>query len=187
MIKFSDSSILFLLPEHLRKKNEVKALDYAINLQIKRLAAFLEEIKLYANIDGLSSEVLDALAIELQTPFYRSNLEIEVKRRLVKNSLQWMMTLGTPAAVEEVVRAVFGRGKIIEWDEYGGKPSHFKVITSASLSDVNIDYFNEVIKGVKNKRSKLDLVEVHRREDLRLFSGVTLGCYFIAPDIREGG
>ena len=41
-------------------------------------------------------------------------MELEVKRGLVRNTLIWYMTSGTPAAVEELVAIVFGEGEVAE-------------------------------------------------------------------------
>ena len=94
------------------------------------------------------------------------------------------MKVGTPKAIEELVKVVFGQGKIVEWYEYGGKPFRFKVITNATIDDTNIEKFNEMIRNVKNARSILEAVESIRNiETSYKYGSYTYG-YYEAPDIE---
>lgn len=102
------------------------------------------------------------MAAELRTQYYRQDLDIGTKRRLVKGTLSWYMTAGTPEAVEELIQAVFGEGEVKEWFEYDGKPYYFKVVTSAILTPDISDFFIKMIQRVKNTRSHLDAVEIRR-------------------------
>lgn len=81
------------------------------------------------------------------------------------------MTAGTPAAVEELVAIVFGEGEVSEWFEYGGEPYWFKIRTNALLTEDMTTYFSEMIRRVKNTRSHIEAIEIHRTIEQTLYAG----------------
>lgn len=172
LISYYDGQITDILPWHISDSPEVKALGYALNKGTKLLYKYAQRLYLWTNIDSQPENVLDLMAAELRTQYYSQDLNIESKRQLVKNTLIWYMTAGTPEAVEELITAIFGEGEVKEWFEYDGKPYCFKVITSAIMTpDIN-DFFTMMIQRVKNTRSHLDAVEIKRRTDQTIFAGV---------------
>lgn len=172
MISLFDSNITSILPEVLSGKNEVIALGYAINKATQRMLSACEKISVYAAIDVATDEVLDLLAIELNTQYYDTSLNIDAKRRLIKGTLSWYMKAGTPAAIEELIQAVFGEGTVQEWFEYGGDPFYFKVKTNATLTPEISTLFSEMLQRVKNARSHIEAIEIHRTIEQEIMTGV---------------
>ncbi len=87
-------------------------------------------------------------------------MELETKRRLVKESIAWHRIKGTPAAIEEVVSAVFDTSEVKEWFEYGGTPYYFKIVTEdVSTDEDNMNRMRRAIASVKNARSWLEKIE----------------------------
>ena len=168
MISLYDSDIVKILPETLADKAEVKALGYAIQKAQQRVLNYCQNISVYAVIDSAPDKILDMLAQELNTQYYDDSLDIEAKRRLIKNTLVWYMSAGTPAAVEELVEAVFGEGRVVEWFEYGGAPYTFRIQANAPLATDTNDFFFMMIEKVKNTRSSLELIEIIRKNSLGL-------------------
>lgn len=172
LISYYDGQITDILPWHISDSPEVKALGYAIKKGTQLLYRYAQHLYLWTDIDNQPEDVLDLMAAELRTQYYKQDLDIEAKRRLVKGTFAWYMTAGTPEAVEELITAIFGEGEVKEWFEYDGKPYCFKVITSAIMTpDIN-DFFTMMIQRVKNTRSHLDAVEIKRRTDQTIFAGV---------------
>ena len=184
MIDIENSNIIYMLPSHLKQKPEVQAIGAALNISAKKVLNLCKRISIFSRIDELDGEILDVLASELKTQFYNTNFSVDIKRRLIKNTLKWYMKVGTPKAVEELVVVVFGQGKVVEWYEYGGKPFRFKVITNATIDDTNIEKFNEMIRNVKNARSILEAVESIRNIETSYNYGSCTYGYFEAPDIE---
>lgn len=172
MISFYDGQLTDILPGNIGGKPEVQALSYALQQATQLLYKYSQRLYLYSAIDEQPDEVLDLMALELRTQYYRESLDIDTKRRLVKNTLIWYMTAGTPAAVEELVAAVFGEGEVKEWFEYGGNPYKFKILTNAMLTPEMDEFFSTMIRRVKNTRSYLEAIEIHRTVDQPLFAGV---------------
>jgi P2-related tail formation protein len=64
--------------------------------------------------------------------------------------------LGTKAAVECAVSAIYKDTKVSEWFEYGGPPYHFKLLIDATYEDVDPVKHQRVLDRVeyyKNLRS----------------------------------
>lgn len=162
MISLKDSRISDILPEYLAYGPEMEALSYAVSQEIIKLLSYCDNIGVYSMMERLQEDMLDMLALEINTPYYDENLEIGKKRELVKNTLQWHEKAGTPATVEELVKTVFGEGRVREWYQYGGEPYHFKIETTKTPTDEMYRYFLEIMRSVKNTRSYFDSIGVYR-------------------------
>lgn len=162
MISYYNGQLTDIMPGNITKKPEVKALSYALQQACRLLYRYSQRLYIYSNLDEQTEEVIDLLSSELRTQYYQSTLDIDTKRRLVKNTLIWYMKAGTPEAVEELVMAVFGEGEVKEWFEYGGKPYWFKIKTNAILTEDMNSFFLNMLQKVKNTRSHIQSIEIHR-------------------------
>ena len=170
MISYYDGQLTDIMPGNITKKPEVKALSYALQQACRLLYRYSRRLYIYTNLDEQPEEIIDLLASELRTQYYRSTLDLATKRRLVKNTLIWYMSAGTPEAVEELVAAVFGEGEVKEWFQYGGQPYYFKIRTSAPMNQESITQFQDMIARVKNARSHLENIDFDRVLRLCLYS-----------------
>lgn len=186
MIKYEDAEVVSVLPPFLKENTDVQAISHAIKMGIKKLISFSKATALYANIDVLSEELLDLLAMELRTQYYDEGLDMETKRQLIKNTLIWYEKAGTPAAVGELVATVFGEGKVEEWFEYGGDPYLFRITTNAALTPEMNTLFNQMVKQIKNARSHLESISITRTIRQPVYSGAGQASYMRSPAIREG-
>lgn len=186
MIDFYNGQITDILPFHIAEEPEVKAISYALQKGTQLLYKCAMRLYLWTDIDNQPEDVLDLMAAELRTQYYSQNLGIEAKRRLVKGTLAWYMTAGTPEAVEELITAVFGEGKVEEWFEYGGKPYCFKVITNAALTPETHGFFITMIRRVKNTRSHMDALEFKRRTDFTVYAGAGTHAVHNPPAVTDG-
>lgn len=172
MINFYDGQITDLLPCNITEDAAVQAISYAVREGTRLLYDYTQLCYVYCSIDTMPDKILDLMAVELRTQYYSDSLDLETKRALVRNTLIWYMTAGTPAAVEELVAAVFGEGEVVEWFEYGGEPYWFKIVTNALLTEDMVTYFSEMIRRVKNTRSHIGAIEIHRTTELEFYAGV---------------
>ena len=171
MISYYDGQLTDIMPGNITQKPEVKALSYALQQACRLLYKYSQRLYIYSNLDEQPEEVIDLLASELRTQYYRSTLDLATKRQLVKNTLIWYMSAGTPEAVEELIAAVFGEGKVKEWFEYGDEPYYFRVETNAILTSEMIDFFSALIGRVKNTRSHIRSVDIRRTIEQRISAG----------------
>ena len=174
MTKITEGELLDLLPSAMKKDTDMACLSYAIRQVTLELLGMLTRTQTQCFVDGLPENILDVMAVETNAMYYDQSLPIEAKRELIRASYSaWYARAGTPAAVEELVRAVFGEGRVVEWFDFteGEKtPGLFDIVTNAPLTEDIIEYFNNMIHRVKNERSHLRrvLVERHTRASPRI-------------------
>lgn len=185
-VKLRESSIDQILPLWLAEKPEVQALGYAIMKANQKMLDLLDQSMVYAGIDRLPEKILDVLAIELRAQYYEEDLEIESKRKIIKNTLYLYSKAGTPEAVTQMISQVFGGGVMAEWFEYGGEPYHFKVDTSAIMSEDINEKFVKLIRRVKNIRSHLDQIVIKRKIEAVSYIATAQRSYTKAPVIVDG-
>ncbi|CAJ1003869.1 phage tail protein I [Brevibacillus aydinogluensis] len=168
-------SLVDILPESLKSDPNVVALAESLTPEIHELSKAIPQIVLLATLDQQPEEVVDLLAWQFHVDFYSSDLPIEQKRELVKQSFANHMRKGTPWAVEQVVSTVFVDGKVTEWFEYGGEPYHFKVTTKGSIPDVNtLHSLYRAIDVVKRKSTRLEAISIERDCQTQLYVGAAM-------------
>lgn len=145
----------------------------AVDKELKELAARQYLLYIVANIDVMPEPVINLLAWQWHVDFWDDSLELDQKRKLVKNSIAWHRRKGTPAVVEEVVGTILEKAVIKENWEYGGNPYCFRVemIEGPLPNAATIDRLVKAINSVKNKRSHLDGVAFFREINCSLFLG----------------
>lgn len=138
MIKLTDARLTDALPKTLAEQPWVQALAEASRKMRRRVMAYADRTRLFCDIDEASEEALDALAVELQTPLYKNDYPLTVKRQIVKNSMLYYIRSGTRGAVEELLADIYQGAEVEEWFEYGGKPNCFRVAIDISRTTVPV-------------------------------------------------
>lgn len=138
MIKLTDARLTDALPKTLAEQPWVQALAEASRKMRRRVMAYADRTRLFCDIDEASEEALDALAVELQTPLYKNDYPLTVKRQIVKNSMLYYIRSGTRGAVEELLADIYQGAEVEEWFEYGGKPNYFRVAIDISRTTVPV-------------------------------------------------
>lgn len=163
VIKYIDGELANLLGPNYRADPEVQALSYAIKQGMLKVLEYRERALVYANIDSLPDNVLDLLAVELQTQYYDSGYDIEKKRELIKATLLWHAQAGTTGATGELVRRCYGEDSAIhEWYDFGGDPYTFMISTRDGWTPDSIAMFNDMIRNIRNIRSRLTMIALYR-------------------------
>lgn len=128
-------NMLFTLPPALKGDESTEALAEATAEAMEKRLEELERLRIVPNIDGLEEELLAILARDFKVDWWDPSYTLEEKRRTVKGSWRVHKTLGTKAAVETAIRAIYPLTTVEEWFEYNGEPYHFRLnidITSDS-------------------------------------------------------
>lgn len=177
MINIHDGQITDLLSNSLRHNPETIAIAYAVLQEKRRILALAERTRLMAAVDSLEERILDYLAVELRTPAYEDSLPLETKRTLIKGTLPYYASLGTPAAVDWVIKAVFGNGGIDEWFNYGGEPHHFqvKIPIAGMITPKMMEELRRMIASVKRLTSWLDSIITYLELDGKVYITPFLG------------
>ena len=149
-----------------------------------------EEGSFYANIDRLDEPMLDALAFDFKVDWWDETYTLEEKRRTLKDSWRVHRMLGTKAAVETAIRAIYPETDAAEWFEYDGEPFHFRLYID--LSDVMGDktrpwHVMDRVNFYKSLRSHLDDIQftMEAKQPAVLVLGPAMGAN-AALGVREG-
>ena len=169
--------LIDLVPPSIRDDQKVQAAAAAIDKELQAVTANISQTILIARIDELSEPVLDLLAWQFHVDFYEPiGFSIDKKRAMIKQSIAWHRHKGTPWAVEQVVTAAFARAEVLEWFDYGGDPYYFKIRTIDILT--NDEAYHGLVRAintVKNTRSWLDGIQIHREIDQNISIGLLSG------------
>lgn len=175
MIKLTDARLTDALPKTLAEQPWVQALAEASRKMRRRVMAYADRTRLFCDIDEASEEALDALAVELQTPLYKNDYPLTVKRQIVKNSMLYYIRSGTRGAVEELLADIYQGAEVEEWFEYGGEPNYFRVAIDISRTTVPVAEMTPAeleswLYSIKRASSALESLSYMIRH------AITIGC-----------
>lgn len=175
MIKLTDARLTDALPKTLAEQPWVQALAEASRKMRRRVMAYADRTRLFCDIDEASEEALDALAVELQTPLYKNDYPLTVKRQIVKNSMLYYIRSGTRGAVEELLADIYQGAEVEEWFEYGGEPNYFRAAIDISRTTVPVAEMTPAeleswLYSVKRASSALESLSYMIRH------AITIGC-----------
>lgn len=175
MIKLTDARLTDALPKTLAEQPWVQALAEASRKMRRRVMAYADRTRLFCDIDEASEEALDALSVELQTPLYKNDYPLTVKRQIVKNSMLYYIRSGTRGAVEELLADIYQGAAVEEWFEYGGEPNYFRVAIDISRTTVPVAEMTPAeleswLYSVKRASSALESLSYMIRH------AITIGC-----------
>lgn len=154
-------NLMETLPPALRADPSVTALAEALATVLAERVGELDRLRIYPAIDRLEEPLLDLLAYDFKVDWWDGNYSLEEKRRTLKDSWRVHKTLGTKAAVETAISAIYPETKVAEWFEYGGEPYHFKLYIDVSHEDIHSERHRRVLERMnfyKNLRSHLDSI-----------------------------
>lgn len=153
MIEFSMQQ---LLPDFiLEDKNGyamAKAIERGLTILCETIQSGMDTVQ---NIDKMPEWRLDEMAWELGC-LYDHNVDIETKRRWIKDATPLYSALGTPQAIYNFLEGFFEEVELEEYWQYGGEPFHFRVSVSGEWNEQNESWLRRAIAASKNVRSVLD-------------------------------
>lgn len=156
-------NLLQSLPIALQQDDTVRALAASAAEVLADRPAEIDGLLIYPHIDVLDGELLDILAYDFKVDWWDGDYSISEKRRTLKDSWRVHRMLGTKAAVETAISAIYPDAKVEEWFEYAdGKPYHFRLCIKLAIDDNDIAKRKRVMDRVsyyKNLRSHCDGVE----------------------------
>lgn len=152
-------NLLLIVPPALTHDPAMMARAAADAEALAARLAEIDRVRIISNIDALDETVLDILARDFKVDWWDPEYSIEEKRRTLKGSWRVHKTLGTKAAVETAIRAIYPLTTVEEWFEYGGEPYHFRLnidITSDSGDRARQKRVLERLNFYKSLRSHND-------------------------------
>lgn len=178
-------NLVATLPPALQKDPSAVALAEAMADLLARRPEEIEQLRIYPAIDTLDEPLLDILAHDFKVDWWDPEYSLEEKRRTLKESWYVHKHMGTKAAVETAISAVYPETTVEEWFEYGGEPYGFKIhlnLTGTLWSDERPRRILERVEYYKSLRSHLDGMEYERRAaPAELHVGGAYGCVITLP------
>lgn len=174
------------LPSPLAEDENMRALAESIANVLAARVQEIRQVLIYCRIDELPKDLLDILAYDFKVDWWDGDYTLEQKRQTLKDSWKVHRMLGTKAAVETAISAIYPNTLVREWFEYDGQPYHFKLlidVTYQNVDPVKHQIVLDRVKFYKNLRSVLDDVEYYE-------AGVTAVQYaattYTGSTIRDG-
>jgi phage tail P2-like protein len=158
----SVDNLLGVFPEALQQDEQVVALAQSVAQKLVDRQDEIGNVLIYPSIDELPEELLDILAYDFKVDWYDYDYDVAQKRQTLKDSFFVHRHLGTKAAVETAISAIYPGTTVEEWFEYGGEPYTFRLVIDATDLSVNSEQHKQVLERVdyyKNLRSHLDRVK----------------------------
>ena len=162
--------LLELQTNYMKQDPTTKALCAAITPQLRQVADEVGLCLIYSRINDLPEAILDEVAWQQKIDWYDATADIEIKRNIIRTAPEIKRCLGTPYAVEEVIKIYFGDGELQEWFDYGGDPGMFKVITAnTSVTGELAQQFIKVLNAVKRKSSHLEEIIISLTGEMKIY------------------
>ena len=177
-------NLLRALPEVLRNDESMAALAASVAQVLAQRPEEIRRLAIYPRIDEIPEELLDILAYDFKGDWWDADYTLEEKRRTLKDSWRVHRMLGTKAAVETAISAIYQNTQVSEWFEYNGEPYHFKLLIDATYENVDPAKHRRVLDRVeyyKNLRSVLDEVEYYDSGGSAIvyFGAAAVGCEIV--------
>ncbi len=168
------------LPRVLQDDKTMRAFAQVFSEELVIVKNEAKQAIIYNRIDMLPEAVLDALAYDFKVDWYDYEASIDVKRKLIKNSVNVHRTLGTRFAVESALSDLYSEASVLEWFEYGGGPYHFQLrVMHPWESEKQVEKVIRAVDRTKSKRSRLDgitfVTESTYSHKVRIGLGLLLG------------
>lgn len=169
MMNLDNAKLTALLPASLTGDANILHAASAVSEAMDKTNKTATNDFIMSRLDTLPEEVINSLAWQFHVDTYDMNLNIEQKRKLVKNAIKDHKYKGTSWAVKSVVEVLLNYAKIEEWFDYGGKPYHFRVNGSYGpiVKGKGLQNLVNAIQAAKNVRSWLDGVSFERKQTVK--------------------
>lgn len=157
MNKIKDADFMTKFPPALKKDESMFALGKLMAEELHITAWETGKNIIYANIGELPEKWLDVLAYDLHVDWYDYDYPVEVKRNIIKSSVQVHRKMGTKYAVENALKALYPESGVEEWFEYGGRPYTFRIKITVGSWGIPENTAVKMIRDIcfyKNKKMK---------------------------------
>lgn len=185
-------SLADILPQNLMADKQMAAVAQTLDAKFQAATAATIKTLILPRLDELPEDIIDLLAWQWHVDFYEPvGMDIDTKRRLVRESVGWHHIKGTPAAVEKMIQTVYQTGTVQEWPEYGGLQYYFRVLLGESeIQTEKIKLLMKMIDASKNTRSWLDMLIFEKNTDASIYYGAFCEVhkqYHLAQKTTTGG
>ncbi|MCI9418371.1 MAG: phage tail protein I [Eubacterium sp.] len=135
------------LPKALKQDARMRAIAEAVTKEALAVSGEMENVLIYSRIDELPEALIDILAYDMHIDWYDYSYPLNVKRDILKNGVKVHKKMGTKYAVEKALGALYPQSEVEEWNQYNGKPHHFRIVCDVTENRVTAS-FQEIVNAV---------------------------------------
>ena len=186
-VKLIDEIILQdVMPSNLLKDSNTNAIAESLNNELGQVSQVTREALILPRLDELDEQVIDMLAWQYHVDFYELADDIDMKRKMVRESLLWHMKKGTKYAIIKALDILGIEAEYKNWYEF--EPAH-EPYTFEIYARVRDDYYRhhsyeQMIqniyrmvnksKAARSLMSRLE-TEIGRKEEMKIYYGMAQG------------
>jgi hypothetical protein len=132
---------------------ETEAFCFAVENQVRKAAAMAKVMDVWGDLGQARKEHLDMIAACLGSPYYRSDMTEDQKRKTIVRSMETRRYAGGVRAIEELLNGMFENAEATPWYEYGGEPYHMRIRVTGQQSEEIKTELESILKKVKAART----------------------------------
>lgn len=165
MKTLEDIKLIDTMPDSISKDEKVKAAAEALDPKLQLIAKQADIVSIYLNLNNLSNEVLNHLAVQFDLSVWRDSWPLSLKRSVIKTAITDKRKKGTLSAVKKALESLGSACSIVEWWQQTpeGTPGTFKIYATQSeyegvISDQLQEDIIAMVDDVKPASRHYDLV-----------------------------
>ena len=164
MATILDTKLIDLLPDTLRKQDEIRWICAAIQPEIDEIVEIITTKILFTNLDKLDDLTLDYLLVERGIANSIENVFIQTRQdkiNFIQSYTKLKKLKGTKAGVKYALNKIGITANILEWFEYDGDPYTFQISlpSAVSFTPEKIELLDSFIQQYKNTRSWVSYIQ----------------------------
>ena len=175
-----------VMPSNLLKDSNTNAIAESLNSELGQVSQVTREALILPRLDELDEQIVDMLAWQYHVDFYELADDIDMKRRMVRESLLWHMKKGTKYAIIKALDMLGIEAEYKNWYEF--EPVH-EPYTFEIYAHVRDDYYRHhnyeemvqnIYRAVNKSKAARSLMsrletEIERQEEMQLYYGMAQG------------
>lgn len=175
--KLNELSLFDIVPSSIKNDEEVINIIKAIDPEFQDIAKAISEVLIIPNIKTLPEPIIDLLAWQWHVDFYELANNIDAKRDMVLNSIQWHRIKGTRGAILLALEMLGVEARYKNWHEdpeTQDQPYTFSIdakITGDFWERVDWTKPTQTIRRAitesKSTRSYISRLYIHMDEDIQ--------------------
>lgn len=156
-------SLKDLLPQGIGADAAVQAAAQSIDPHLQAIGKTADAVSIYANVDALTHQMLDALAVQFDAINWKDSWSRELKILVLKTVIANKRKVGTLKAVRDAIESFGNRAQIVEWfnETPQGEPHTFKIYLLYGGNETEVsDDIRRAINLAKPARSHYTIIAV---------------------------
>lgn len=163
MKTIADINLKDLLPHGIGADANVQAAAQSLDPHLHAIGKTSDAVAIYANVDALTHQMLDAIALQFDATNWKDSWLRELKVSVLKTIIANKRKVGTMKAVRDAIESFGNNAQIVEWfnETPQGEPHTFKIylLYGGNQTEVSED-ISRAINLAKPARSHYTIIAI---------------------------